>query len=81
MKQIFTFLALSFSYMLCGAQATSLVVDNQTPGWLSSKINYSDQQTVENLTLTGYVNQTDISFISSLMEKHSLNGHLDMTNA
>lgn len=81
MKQILTFLALIFSYMLCGAQATTLVVDNQTPGWLSSKINYSDQQTVENLTLTGYVNQTDISFISSLMEKHSLNGHLDMTNA
>lgn len=63
------------------SQATSLVVDCQNPGWLSSKINYGDQQTVKNLIITGYVNQTDISFIGTLMEKQSLNGHLDMTNA
>lgn len=63
------------------AQKTSLTVDCQTPGWLSSKINYGDQQTVKNLIITGYVNQTDISFIGTLMEKQSLNGHLDLTNA
>ncbi len=80
MKQLLTFLALIFSYMLCGAQATTLVVDNQTPGWLSSKINYGDQQTIENLTVTGYVNNTDLTFIGSLMKKQKLNGHLDLTN-
>lgn len=69
------------SYVLCGAQATTLTVDNQTPGWLSSKINYGDQQTVENLVVTGYVNQTDLTFIGTLMEKHSLNGCLDLTDA
>lgn len=72
---------LIFSYMLCGAQATSLTVDIQTPGWLSSKINYVDQQTVENLTITGYINQADLSFIGTLMEKHNLNGHLDLESA
>ena len=80
MKQLLTFLALIFSYMLCGAQATTIVIDNQTPGWLSSKINYTDQQTVENLTVTGYINKADLTFIGSLMEKQKLNGHLDLTN-
>lgn len=62
-------------------QATSLVVDNQTPGWLSSKINYGDQQTVENLKVTGYINSTDIAFIGQLMSKQSLKGRLDLGEA
>ena len=37
------------------AQKTSLTVDCQTPGWLSSKINYSDQKSVQNLKVTGYI--------------------------
>lgn len=81
MKHFLTILMLIFSHMLCGAQATSLTVDIQTPGWLSSKINYVDQQTVENLTITGYINQADLSFIGTLMEKHNLNGHLDLESA
>ena len=80
MKQSLTFLMLLCCYMLCGAQATSLVVDNQTPGWLSSKINYGDQQTVRNLTVTGYVNLTDLSFIGDLMSKHNLSGHLNLSD-
>ncbi|MEE0978066.1 MAG: Ig-like domain-containing protein [Muribaculaceae bacterium] len=80
MKQFLTFLALIFSYMLCGAQATTLVVDNQTPGWLSSKINYGDQQTVENLTITGYIDGTDIDFIRSLNLNRSLRGCIDLRN-
>lgn len=81
MKYLLTFILLMCSYALCGAQATTLLVDNQTPGWLSNKINYGDQQTVENLVVTGYVNQTDLTFIGTLMEKHSLNGCLDLTDA
>ena len=80
MKQFLTFLALIFSYMLCGAQATTLVVDNQTPGWLSSKINYGDQQTVENLTVTGYVNAEDLTFLGTLMEKQNLTKELNLTD-
>ncbi len=67
--------------MLCGAQATTLVVDNQTPGWLSSKINYGDQQTVENLTVTGYINGTDIGFIRELINNRTLHGVLDLSEA
>ena len=81
MKKIY--LLIAFMFVCCPylkAQATSLVVDCQNPGWLSSKINYGDQQTVKNLIITGYINQTDISFIGTLMEKQSLNGHLDLTN-
>lgn len=81
MKQVITLLALIFGYMLCGAQATSLTVDNQTPGWLSSKINYGDQQSVRDLTVTGYINQTDLNFIGNLMSKYNLSGHLNLTNA
>lgn len=81
MKKRINLLALMLSvYVGLFAQATSLEVDCQTPGWLSSKINYGDQKTVKNLIITGYVNQTDMSFIGTLMEKHSLNGHLDLTN-
>ena len=62
------------------AQATDLVVDNQTPGWLSSKINYGDQLTVKNLKVTGYINETDLKFIGTLMYEQSLNGCLDLSN-
>ena len=72
--------------ILCGitiglfAQATDLVIDNQTPGWLSSKINYGDQQTVKNLKVTGYINDTDLKFIGTLMYERSLNGCLDLSD-
>ena len=62
------------------AQAMDLVVDCQTPGWLSSKINYGDQQTVRNLKVTGYINNTDMNFIGSLFGKHSLKV-LDLSDA
>lgn len=61
------------------AQATDLVIDNQTPGWLSSKINYSDQMTVRNLKVTGYLNATDITFIGSLIQDRKLNGRVDLS--
>ena len=63
------------------AQATSLVVDNQTPGWLSSKINYGDQATVRNLKVTGYINATDLKFITTLINNRNLNGKVDLYDA
>ena len=78
MKKIIV-MCLTLCISLCAnAQATDLVVDCQTPGWLSSKINYGDQQTVKNLKVTGYINRTDINFIGSLT-KYSLNGTIDLS--
>lgn len=79
MKYVLLIFTLLCSCMLCGAQAISLTVDNQTPGWLSSKINYGDQQTVENLSISGYLNPSDLKFIGSLMTNHSLKGMLDLS--
>ena len=76
-KYLALFLSLCIS-VFANAQATDLVVDCQTPGWLSSKINYGDQQTVKNLKVTGYINDTDLAFIGSLASNRSLNGILDL---
>lgn len=81
MKHLITCLLLICSYALCAAQATSLKVDNQTPGWLSSKINYGDQQSIENITITGYINGTDLKFIHELNEKRKLQGVIDLSNS
>lgn len=77
MKRIilsFSFLCIS---LLANAQATDLVIDCQTPGSLSSKINTSDQPTVRNLKVTGYINDTDLDFIGRLTQ-YSLNGIIDL---
>lgn len=62
------------------AQNTSLVVDNQNPGWLSNKIPFKDQESVKNLTVTGYINGTDIKFIRELLNNRQL-AHLDLSDA
>lgn len=62
------------------AQNTSLAVDNQNPGWLSNKIPFKDQESVKNLTVTGYLNGTDIKFIRELISNRALT-HLDLTKA
>lgn len=79
-KTITTFLFLLIG-IVAKAQQTTLTIDNQTPGWLSSKINYGDQQTVENLTITGYLNAEDMQFIGTLITNQSLNKRLDLTYA
>lgn len=62
------------------AQNTTLVVDNQNPGWLSNKIPFKDQESVKNLTVTGYLNGTDIKFIRELLSNRQLT-HLDLSDA
>lgn len=77
-KNIITLLLLMcFTGIL--AQNTTLVVDNQNPGWLSNKIPFKDQESVKNLTVTGYINGTDIKFIRELINNRALT-HLDLTN-
>ena len=61
------------------SQASSLTVDCQNPGWLSSMINYGDQMTLESLTVTGYINAEDLKIIGSMIEK-SLKS-IDLSNA
>lgn len=61
-----------FSVLGMKAQDSVMIVDNQTPGWLSSLMTYSQQTTVEDLTVTGYVNKTDMEFICSIIKKHNL---------
>lgn len=80
MRKYFVLLLCVFAPFTAFAQATDLVIDNQTPGWLSSKINYGDQLTVKNLKVTGYVNDTDMKFIGSLIEGQSLNGSIDLSD-
>lgn len=69
----------SLLYVNISAQQISMTIDNQTPGWLSSKINYGDQQTLENLKVTGYINGSDIKFIRLLNTDCSLNGVIDLS--
>jgi hypothetical protein len=76
-KQLFILAFLLFSCLEGFSQATSLTIDCQTPGWLSSMINYGDQQTLENLKVTGYINGTDIQFIYDLNDR-SLTGVIDL---
>ncbi|MBQ6964259.1 MAG: InlB B-repeat-containing protein [Bacteroidaceae bacterium] len=80
MKRIISFCMCLTLCMALFAQATDLTIDNQTPGWLSSKINYGDQQTVKNLKVTGYINETDLKFIGTLLQKN-LKGCLNLYDA
>ena len=80
-KNLFTTIFMSLIAIISMAQATSLTIDNQTPGWLSSKINYGDQQTLKNLKVTGYINGTDIKFIRELNLNRSLRGVIDLEDA
>ena len=78
-KCVLTCIAICIS-ILAHAQATDLVVDCQTPGWLSNKINYGDQQTVKNLKVTGYINATDLNFIGGLIDGQSLQEKVDLSD-
>lgn len=81
MKKVYLLCLVLCICMWANAQATDLVIDCQTPGWLSSKINYSDQQTVRNLKVTGNINADDLKFIGRLIGQESLNGHVDLSDA
>ena len=80
-KIIFTLAFALLNCLTAFSQATSLTVDNQTPGWLSSKINYNDQKTLQNLKVTGYINADDLTFIGQMMSKQSLKGCIDLEDA
>ncbi len=79
-------IVLTLGFVLCCcmsafSQATSLTVDSQTPGWLSSMISYEDQQTLHNIKITGYVNASDLTFLGSLSKNQVLDGVIDLEDA
>lgn len=78
---ILLFTVCTLQFMSLHAQQTSLTIDNTSPGWLSSKIAYSDQQTVKYLTVTGYLNKEDYSFLGKLINQQSLTETLDLSNS
>ena len=78
-RLLFTLLIMCLT-MVAHAQATSLTVDCQNPGWLTNKIAYGDQMSVRSLTVTGYLNVDDMTFIQSLRDKHNLR-HIDLSDA
>ncbi len=71
-KLFLTIVIVLLSYWDAFSQATSLTIDCQTPGWLSSMINFEDQQTLKHLTVTGYLNGYDLQFIGNLNKNRSL---------
>ena len=78
MKKIILLCLCLCSFIQGKSQVTDLKIDCQTPGWLSSMINYGDQQSIRNLTVTGYFNPTDFKFIGTLIENHNLHGRVDL---
>ena len=62
------------------SQATSLIVDCQNPGWLSSYINPSILPTLRNLTVTGQINKTDLATIGNLVKNYNVQGRLDLSD-
>lgn len=79
-KNIYCLLVAVLMSSVMYAQKTSLTVDSQTPGWLSSMINYEDQLSVKNLTVSGYINTEDLKFMGTLISGKSLK-HLDLSEA
>lgn len=60
------------------SQATSLSIDCQIPGWLSSYINPADIPTLRNLKVTGLINEVDLKAIGNLVKNYNLQGRLDL---
>lgn len=73
MKKLFiTLILILFAICTIQAQEKIVTIDNQTPGWLSSKLTYDEQVAVEELTVTGYINKADMAFINSLIKNRNL---------
>ena len=72
MKKFYLFFIFACCCLNSFSQAISMTVDCQTPGWLSSMINFGDQQTLKYLTVTGYLNGSDLLFIGDLNKNRSL---------
>lgn len=77
-KKFFALILVVVCCMNAFPQTTSLTIDCQTPGWLSSMINFEDQKTLMNIKVTGYINSSDLNFIKRLNNNYSLSGVIDL---
>lgn len=80
MRKYIVLIMLSLCSIGVSAQSEAMTVDNQMPGWLSSKIAYTDQVSLKSLKVTGYINGTDLAFVKKLMKNKSL-VHVDLSDA
>lgn len=79
MKKILLLIIFTISFrLLLFSQATSLTINCETPGWLSSYISPSDIPTIKNLKVIGTINETDLRAIGNLVKNYSLQGRLDL---
>lgn len=79
---------LSLVGLMAFAKNKTLVVDNKLPIWFSSKNGYTDQQSVENLKVTGYINEEDLKFrciekkqFEALMMLHHIENRIKTNNS
>ena len=72
---------ISFLSVFGTASEMKISVDCQTPGTLSSMLTYVQQQNVTDLTVTGYLNNSDISFINKLITENTNLSYIDMGNS
>ena len=80
MRKYIVLIMLSLCSIGVSAQSEAMTVDNQMPGWLSSKIAYTDQGSLKSLKVTGYINGTDLAFVKGMMKNKSL-VHVDLSDA
>ena len=81
MTELYSFIAIVICVRLLSfSQATSLTIDCQIPGSLSSLITSSEKESVVNLTVTGVINKTDLTFIKKLITNYTLHGKVDLGN-
>ncbi len=70
---------MALCFLSVKAQQTSLTVDCQYPGWLSSYLNPQVAPTLTDLKVTGCINKADLETIGNLMQNHNLNNKLDLS--
>ncbi len=66
MKRIYTTIVCCFMVAIFLQGQKRIELNNQTPGWMSSLLTYPQQQEVEEIKVTGYINQIDINFLKDL---------------
>ena len=79
MKKLLCIICILAMQLNLNAQDTKIVIDNQTPGWLSSLLTYPQQKAVEDITITGYINKTDMNFVNELIKNYNLRV-IDLSN-
>lgn len=66
MKKLYTIFLFCFIIANIAQAQKKIELNNQTPGWLSSLLTYPQQQELEEIKVTGYINQVDIDFLKDL---------------